>query len=90
MSAEFEKNMQLPFNQKHRCANDSEQLFDNRISEDKLLTKTDVSKIINVSIKTIDKLVCKKEIPFIKIGRLVRFDRREIENWLPKRSHHVH
>lgn len=56
--------------------------FDNQIVEsDRLLTKQDVADFLQVSIKTIDKKVHLEEIPFLKIGRLVRFERNSILAW---------
>jgi excisionase family DNA binding protein len=56
-------------------------LFDNLINEDRLLTKKDLSHYLNVSIKMIDRKVQMNEIPFIKIGRLVRFSKIEVMRW---------
>lgn len=63
--------------------------FKNSIMDEPLLTKQDVADDLKISVKTIDKMVCSKQIPFYKIGRLVRFQREEIKEWLLKqRSQH--
>lgn len=62
----------------------SQLIFNKKINEEpleKLLTKKDVANYLNVSIKLIDKKVHHKEIPYIKIGRLVRFSIGEIQAW---------
>ena len=45
------------------------------------LTVDEVCKWLKVSRNTIERWR-KKGMPFIKTGRLVRFDRAEIEEWL--------
>lgn len=59
----------------------SKDLFNNQILDERLLTKKDVANFLNVSIKTIDKKVHMNEIPYLKIGRLVRFSKNEILAW---------
>lgn len=59
-----------------------QQFFQNKIAEDeKLLTKKEIAKFLGISIKTIDKKVHLNEIPFMKIGRLVRFSKSKILAW---------
>jgi len=61
----------------------STKFFENKIAGDeKLLTKKDLAEFLNVSIKMIDRKVSLNELPFLKIGRLVRFDKREILSWI--------
>ena len=56
--------------------------FDNQIADDeKLLTKQELAQFLNVSIKMIDRKVSMNEIPFLKIGRLVRFSKKKILSW---------
>lgn len=60
----------------------NEPFFDNKIDPDeKLLTKKEIADFLNVSIKTIDKKVCLNEIPYFKIGRLVRFSKKKVLTW---------
>lgn len=62
--------------------NQNNQLFKNSIIEDeKLLTKKEIAAFLNVSVKTIDKKVHMKEIPYLKVGRLVRFSKSRILAW---------
>lgn len=58
-------------------------LFENSNNEtEKLLTKTEIAKFLSVSIKMIDRKVMLNEIPFFKIGRLVRFDKKKVVDWM--------
>lgn len=47
-----------------------------------LMTVTDLAEHLQVSEKTIYDWVHKREIPFKKAGRLLRFRPSEIEKWL--------
>ena len=58
-----------------------ENFFKNQIMDVKLLTKKELAEFLNVSVKTIDKKVHMNEIPFFKIGRLVRFSKSRILAW---------
>lgn len=64
-----------------------EKIFNIQIEEERLLTKKEIAYFLNVSIKTIDKKVSLNEMPFLKIGRLVRFDKKEVLAWLNGESH---
>ncbi len=58
------------------------EFFNNQIVEDeKLLTKIEIAKFLNVSVKMIDRKVYLNEIPFLKVGRLVRFSKKKILAW---------
>lgn len=50
-----------------------------------LLTYKDVAMRLAVSPQTVRVWVMKQKIPFIKIGRLVRFKEEEIEQWIERR-----
>lgn len=47
-----------------------------------LLTVKDVAEMLRMTVRGIRGLVFSKRIPFLKIGRLVRFSRRDIEKWI--------
>lgn len=52
---------------------------------DKLvLTVSDVAKELNCSHRTVQRLVAEDKIPYAKVGRLVRFSRVRIHDWLKK------
>jgi excisionase family DNA binding protein len=42
----------------------------------------ELGKVINVKAATLRKYVALRKIPFVKVGRLVRFSPLEIEQWL--------
>lgn len=51
-----------------------------------LLNLADVSAMLGVSKHTIYSWVFEKRIPYIKVGRLLRFSRYEIDAWLKDNS----
>lgn len=52
-----------------------------------LLDKKQVAILFNVSVKTINKWVSDKKIPFIKAGvKLVRFNENELKNYIERRT----
>jgi excisionase family DNA binding protein len=57
-------------------------LFENNIvKNERLLTKKEVADFLSISIKMIDRKVSMNEIPFLKIGKLVRFDKEKVLRW---------
>ena len=57
-------------------------LFENLNNVDeKLLTKQEIADFLNVSIKMIDKKVHMNEIPYFKVGKLVRFSKSRVLAW---------
>ena len=46
-----------------------------------LVGPKEIAEYLDVSINTIYSWVHMRKIPFFKMGRLVKFDLREIENW---------
>jgi len=50
--------------------------------EERYLMLSAVSVYVHLSEKTIYSKVCKREIPFVKAGRRLLFDRDEIDKWL--------
>lgn len=49
------------------------------------LTKEQVARAIGISISYINKLISSGKIPYIKIGRSIRFLEADIQLWLQKR-----
>jgi excisionase family DNA binding protein len=47
-----------------------------------LLTAKEVSELLKVPEKTIRNWAYQRRIPFLKVGRLLRFHPHEIESWL--------
>lgn len=52
----------------------------------RLLNITQLSEVINVKKKTIYDWTHKKQIPYIKMGRLLRFDLDDIEKWIKRNN----
>uniref|UniRef100_A0A7V3RH52 DNA-binding protein n=1 Tax=candidate division WOR-3 bacterium TaxID=2052148 RepID=A0A7V3RH52_UNCW3 len=51
----------------------------------KLIDIQTLSALLSVKTKTIYDWVHKAYIPYIKVGRLIRFDENEIKQWLEKK-----
>jgi excisionase family DNA binding protein len=49
-----------------------------------LLTKQELAKLCRVHLRTVDSWIFQRKIPFLKVGRAVRFDRRAVEKALAK------
>lgn len=48
----------------------------------RLLSIGQLSQRLGVSVKTLYGWVCLRQIPYVKIGRLVKFDALDIEKWI--------
>ena len=48
----------------------------------RLLSIVQVSQQLGVSVKTLYGWVCLRQIPYVKMGRLVKFDPRDISKWI--------
>ena len=51
----------------------------------KLMDINQLAEMLNVKKKTIYDWVHKDLIPYVKLGRLLRFDPNDIEQWIKKR-----
>lgn len=58
--------------------------FDNQ----PLHTIESLSKFLSVPVPTIRDWIYKRQIPFRKLGRLIRFHPLDIQKWLNERSHY--
>ncbi|MBM3252799.1 MAG: helix-turn-helix domain-containing protein [Candidatus Omnitrophica bacterium] len=54
--------------------------------EKRFLGIKDCSEYLGVSVNTLYSWTWQKKIPYLKIGRLVKFDLRAIEGWLKERT----
>ncbi len=54
--------------------------------EDKLLTVDDLSSFLKISKKSIYQNYKNWGIPYIKMGKIIRFDENSIKLWLSSRS----
>ena len=50
----------------------------------KLLSPQELSTALNISIETVYAWTSQKRIPYIKMGRLVRFNMDEVNKWLER------
>ncbi|MCH7504278.1 helix-turn-helix domain-containing protein [PVC group bacterium] len=53
--------------------------------EKRYISSQELSDFIGVKPQTLRKWVCYRKIPFFKVGRMVKFDLREIEKWMEKK-----
>lgn len=51
-------------------------------SETSLLTISEASTFLNVKVSRLRTAVLTKEIPFLKMGRLIRFDKADLLKWI--------
>ena len=56
------------------------------MSMEKLLSIGELSEKLGIPIATLYTWTCKKKIPYVKLGRLVRFKESEITEWISKKS----
>lgn len=47
-----------------------------------LLSIAEVSQKLRIKANTLYSWVNQRKIPYLKVGRLVKFDSKDIENWL--------
>jgi excisionase family DNA binding protein len=47
-----------------------------------LMDKEGLSEELGISVSKVTQMVVNKEIPYVRIGRLVRFLRSDIEEWV--------
>lgn len=49
-----------------------------------LMSIHEVSTMLGMAVHTIYSWVNQRKIPYVKVGRLLRFDPKDIENWISK------
>ncbi len=52
----------------------------------RLLTIMEVSEYTGLSPHTLYTMVSQRRIPFVKMGRLTKFDREELDRWITRQS----
>jgi excisionase family DNA binding protein len=55
--------------------------------ENNWMTRTETALYLKVSRATLDRLLAQKKIPAYKVGRLWRFKKSEIDQWIEGKSH---
>jgi excisionase family DNA binding protein len=58
----------------------------NEYSEIQLLTVKEVAKLLQLSIAGVRDLQARRHLPFIKVGGAVRFEKRDILEYLKRRK----
>ena len=58
-------------------------------STQKLLTIEDASNLLSIKVSRLRTAVFRKEIPYIKIGRLVRFKESDLMEWVESKTQKV-
>jgi len=54
--------------------------------ERRFLNKKELADLLGLKEGTVSVWVCHRKIPYVKVGRLVKFDLRRIEEWLKETS----
>ena len=57
-----------------------------RVIEKRYLGMDECAGYLGLTKGTLYVWVCRRKIPYVKVGRLVKFDLREIEQWLKENS----
>jgi excisionase family DNA binding protein len=52
----------------------------------RLLTVSEVSEYTGLSVHTLYTMVSQRRIPFVKVGRLTKFDLRLLDEWIAKHT----
>ena len=47
-----------------------------------LLNVNEASMYLNMKVSWLRSAVFQRQIPFIKLGRLIRFDKKDLEKWI--------
>jgi excisionase family DNA binding protein len=50
-----------------------------------LLTIDQLAERLGITVRHVRRLVAEKRVPYLKVGKLVRFDPDEIKRWLASR-----
>ena len=54
------------------------------MGEKRLLTIKEASDYLGISVKGLYNMVNRRELPFYKIGKRVRFDMKQLDEWIEK------
>ena len=53
-----------------------------KIVEKRFIGPDELARYLDISINTVYSWVCLRRIPFTKMGRLVKFELKDIDKWL--------
>jgi excisionase family DNA binding protein len=51
-----------------------------------LIGISDMARLLGVRLKTLYSWVHQRKIPYVKVGRLVKFDQKDIATWIAERK----
>ena len=54
--------------------------------ERRLLTVQEAAQYTGLSVHTIYTMASQKRIPYVKVGRLVKFDRETLDKWIKQQT----
>jgi excisionase family DNA binding protein len=57
-----------------------------KIPDSRLLDVPGAAQYLDTTVRNIRELVYKRRIPYVKLGRLVRFDRRDLDRWIEEQK----
>lgn len=57
-----------------------------RSIERRLLTVQEVASLTGLSVHTLYTMVSQRRIPYVKVGRLTKFDLRLLDDWLKQHT----
>lgn len=52
----------------------------------RLLSIAEASTYMGISTRTLHRMIHRRQIPFLRIGRLVKLDSHQLEKWISRRS----
>lgn len=52
----------------------------------RLFTIHEIAEYTGLSVRTLHRMVSQRRIPFVKMGRLIKFDRRAMDAWIERHS----
>ena len=67
-----------------RAVNENERMLP---ADGELLTEQQLADLWHTSARHIRRLRVEADLPYIKLGRLIRFAQRDIDHWLKTRKH---
>ncbi len=54
--------------------------------KERLMTADEVAEYLCCSVSTVRRFAARNELPHYRLGKLLRFRRSEVENWLTRRQ----
>ncbi len=55
---------------------------ENMTARSQLLTIDEAAERLNVSVRFVRRLVAERRVPYLKIGKFVRFDQDDLDSWI--------